>query len=132
MPHAGDSFIVELSDTHLDWGNYRHTHSRNRIVGEAYIPIPSEYARMFKIYNSNYGSSGLGVNEFNAWTVSGDYLGVVKTSGSKKAGDVYAKNLHGSGDLKSLGNWFYRVSMRPGDKVKVKWTTPKDIILEKL
>lgn len=129
MPRAGDSFIVTLGPTHVDWGNVpRNTTNRNRINGENYIPIPSAAARSYNIYNSNAGS-GLGVNEFNAVSVDGNFSGVVKTSGNNVAGDKYAKNLHVSGDLKGFGQWFQIMNVQVGTNIEVRWTSPTSLTL---
>lgn len=132
MAIAGDSFVVTLGNTHVGWGTRRYTGSRDRIQGECYIPIPASNARSFHIYNSNYGSTGLGYNEFFATSVDGYFSGRLKASGCSKAGDIYAKNLHGSGDLKALAGWFNHVGMQTGDRVRVNWVSPTEITLEKL
>lgn len=129
MAKYGDEFTITLSETHLGWGTYRYTMSRKRIYGEGYIPIPSGCAQSFQLFNSNNNKIGLGYNEFNCRSSDGFYQGIVKTSGCSKAKDIYAKNLHGSGDLKALGRWFEHLHAQPGDKVTVKWTSPTDIII---
>ena len=53
MAKAVDQFIVELKETHLRWGTYRYTNSRDIISGEGYISIPSQYAKLYQLYNSN-------------------------------------------------------------------------------
>lgn len=132
MADKGDSFTVKLQNTHLKWGEHRNTDSRDIIVGEGYIPIPASQARRFNIYNSNHTKTGLGYNEFKATSIDGFFKGTLKSSGNSKAGDIYAKNLHGKGKLKALGNWFDHMNFIPGDKVKVTWVSSIDIILEKV
>lgn len=132
MAKAGDSFIVELKPSHIDWGNYRHTDTREAIDGEGYIPIPIDDAHSLEIYNSNYPNKGLGYNLFNCTSVDGHFTGVLKSAGSREAGDVYAKQFEGNGDLKALGRWFTACSAKVGDCVKVKWISPTDIIIELL
>lgn len=132
MPNKGDTFTVILKSVHLGWGTKRYTGSRDSIAGEGYIPIPSEFARNHDVYNSNYGQTGIGVNEFNAKSIDGYFTGVLKTSGGSRAGDIHAKNLHGSGDLKALGRWFYQVNMQPGDQVRVEWISSTSLTLEKV
>ena len=132
MPRAGDYFIVELKRSHIDWGNHRYTDTRDPIDGEGYIPIPVNYARRFGIYNSNHSNTGLGYNLFNCISSDGYFEGVLKAAGSKEAGDIYAKQFEGSGDLKALGRWFSEYGARVGDQVKVQWVSPTDIIIELL
>ena len=100
MPQVGDSFVATLGQTHLGWGDLRYTNTRNIIYNEAYIPISSDAAHLFHIYNSNYnnGIDVLGVNIFNCTSADGYFTGVLKSSGCRSAGDVYAKNLHGAGE----------------------------------
>ena len=49
MPRSGDSYSVVLKQTHLNWGTYRHTATRPEIPGEAYVPIPKQYALSYDI-----------------------------------------------------------------------------------
>jgi hypothetical protein len=40
MVRAGDSYVVQLTNAHLMWGEYhpsRHSHSRNTVYGEGLI-----------------------------------------------------------------------------------------------
>lgn len=132
MPSAGDSYTVTLSNTHLEWGIHRYTNSRDAIYGEGYIPIPSSFAEEKGVYNSNFKSIGLGFNEYRAKSSDGFFNGILKSTGNNKKGSIYAKNLHGSGDLKALGGWFEHVNMQPGDEVEVTWITEQELILKKL
>ncbi len=61
MAKAGDSFIVELSQSHVAWGTYRFTNSREPISGEGYIPIPLRDARRLDLFNGN------GTNNIDIW-----------------------------------------------------------------
>ena len=117
MAKAGDSFRIVLGETHLGWGDYRNTNSRHIIYGEGYIPIPAVYAKQYTLYNSNFTTTGLGYNEFNASSSDGFFNGLLKSSGCSNAGDIYAKNLHGSGNLKALGSWFSQINAVPGDLI---------------
>ncbi|MEG2847875.1 MAG: hypothetical protein RR904_03755 [Bacilli bacterium] len=58
--------------------------------------------------------------------------GVLKSSGNRAKGEVYAKNLHGSGNLKLLGYWFAHINANPGDIIRVEFTSSTDIILTKI
>ncbi|KRL37232.1 NgoFVII family restriction endonuclease [Liquorilactobacillus uvarum] len=132
MPKKGDYFIVSLTKSNLSWGTNRHTDSRDKIDGEAYISIPREKAVQFEIYNSNKGKEGIGYNEFNATSDDGLLKVTVKVAGSTKANDVYAKNLQTSGDLKKLGVWFNQINAAVGDRIEVHWISSTDIILTKI
>lgn len=57
MAHAGDSYVITLKLPHLKWGSYRYTNSRGIVYGEGYIPIPSNIAYTFNLYNQN-GAGG--------------------------------------------------------------------------
>lgn len=132
MPKAGDNFTVELKETHLNWGNYRHTNSRPIIYNEVYIPIPSYYARELGIYNSNYAGDQLGINIFNCFSADCPFTCQVKTCGNSQAGDIYAKNLQGNGSLKLLAPWANALQIKIGDSINVKWINPIDIVLTHL
>lgn len=132
MACAGDSYIVLLKETHLMWGTYRNTYSRDRIYGEGYIKIPAIEAKRIGMYNSNNFKVGIGFNEFFFKTSDGFLSGILKSTGCSQAGDIYAKNLHVSGDLKGLGQWFAHVNAIPGDRVEVRFLSPIDIVLTHL
>lgn len=130
MPNTSDQFIVTLGQTHIGWGEHRYTDSRATITGECYIPIPSQYARQFEIYNSNQtqGQDVLGKNVFNAQSSDGHFQGIVKTSGNNQAGSPYAKNLSGQGDLRAFNDWFNQMNVTVGTQIKVEWTSSTDIL----
>lgn len=131
MASTGDSYTVELRETHLDWGNYRNTMTRNRIDGEGYIPIPLHEAMRINIYNSNFAGNRLGYNLFRCRSADGFFDDIVlKAAGNKERGDIYAKQFQGNGDLKALGKWYSYCSAKPGDVVKVTWESPADIVIE--
>ncbi len=134
MAKTGDTFTITLKQPHLQWGNYRHTSSRGLVYGEGYIPIPSKAAHRIGILNSNgtNGTDVLGQNIFNCKSTDGNYNGIIKAQGSQKNGNKYAKQFSGNNDLKAIGNWYYTIGANIGDKIKVTWTTPTDITIEKL
>lgn len=130
MPQQGDSFISNpLSQTHLGWGTLRYTDSRTPIDGECYIPIPAKDARRIGIYNSNNNGNGLGLNEFNCASSDGFFTGKLKSAGCARRDDIYAKNFHGSGDLKALTPWFRHCNVQVGDCIQVLWTSSTDIVI---
>ena len=130
MPKAGDCFSIILKSTHIGWGTHRYTNSRPLITGECYIPIPAQSAHQYSIYNSNHthGRDILGQNIFHARSADGFFHGTVKTSGNSQAGDIYAKNLSGQGNLKAFIDWFNQMNVAVGTCIKVEWTSPTDIL----
>lgn len=130
MPKKGDSYIVKLKETYIKWGEYRHTTSRETIIDEVYLPIPAEKARAFNIFNSNKTGA---ITDFNVKTADGFVInGKLKAQGCSHAGDIHAKNLSGSGDLKLLGPWMTKIKAKVGDEIKIEWTSPNDILLTKI
>lgn len=130
MPQAGDCFTVTLKSTHIGWGTHRYSNSRPLITGECYIPIPAHCAHQYSIYNSNYtqGRDILGQNIFNAQSTDGFFCGIVKTSGNSHAGDIYAKNLSGQGNLKAFNDWFNQMNVTVNTSIRVEWTSRTDIL----
>lgn len=118
MPVAGNSFIVEVKQSHLDWGRYRYTHTRDRIAGEAYVKIPKAYAVAFGIHTGT---------TYNATFTDGHPGFRAKAAGNSQAGDVYAKQFQGDGDLKAFGRWYASLDAQVGDKVKVEFISPTDV-----
>ena len=110
MARAGDHYTVELKASHLDWGGYRHSQTRNTIKGEGYVPIPKSAAVK---YNILIGSTYTAVFEDGFPTFR------VRAAGNSKAGDIYAKQFQGDGDLKAFGNWFIDMNAKIGDYVIV-------------
>lgn len=130
MPNRGDQFTVTLGSTNIEWGTYRYTDSRPHITGECYIPIPSSHAHQYGIYNSNHtgGRDILGINVFNAQSADGYFNGIVKTSGSSQARNIYAKNLSGKGNLKAFNDWFNHMGVTVGTSIIVEWISPTEIL----
>lgn len=130
MPKIGDNYTVSLKETYIKWGEYRYTDSREKIINEVYLPIPADKAREYNIYNSNK----VGANtEYNVITADGFIInGKLKAQGSISAGDVHAKNLSGSGNLKLLGPWMTHINAKVGDNIKIEWISETTIKLTKL
>ncbi|MEG1482523.1 hypothetical protein [Clostridium sp.] len=131
MPLSGSEFTIQLKATHLNWGTYRYSDTRRIIYDEMYLPIPSNCARAFSIYNSNYTNRRdvLGINIFNCISSDGFLNCSVKAAGSSTAGDIYAKNLQGNGDLKLLAPWATSCQMRVGDSIHLLWIDEETIRL---
>lgn len=135
MPAAGSTFTTTLQRAHMEWGNYRHTNSRGIIYGEGYLQIRSADALRLGIYNSNYTGRQdvLGINVFNCSSTDGFLNNIlVKAGGCVTAGDVYAKQLHGSGDLQVFGDWYCHINANIGDVIRVTWITNTDILVERI
>lgn len=136
MPKAGDRFIVQLSETHLKWGTFRFTSSREPIYGETYIPIPKNKAQQYNIFNSNkciVDTLGVNIYNYSAYINNNKFSeGILKASGCSKAGDAYAKNLSGNGNLKMLSPWIYNAGILLGDYVEVLFASPTNIELRKV
>lgn len=130
MPKTGDYFVVSLKRTHLGWGTHRKTNSRPKINNEGYIPIPYKYAHAFQITNLHYTKRN---NVYKFSTSDKFYVDEeLKASGNNKKGDIYAKNLHGNGNLKLLGVWYKNIGIKIGDKIKVEFVSPTEILLTKI
>lgn len=127
MPNTNDSFITTLKKPHLEWGTHRYTNSRGAIYGEGYLQIPISEARRIGIHNGNL----IGGNTiYNCNSTDGFLNNVtIKASGCSRAGDTFAKQFHGRGNLRLLGDWFNHVSAKIGDQVEIKWISPLDITI---
>ncbi len=133
MASAGNSYTIKLKSPHLKWGVERYTGSRDIIYGEGYIPIPADIAYDFKLLNLN-GTNGqdiFGQNLFHCKSVDGHYEGTLRAQGNQ-SDDRYAKQFSGDNNLKAIGSWYAAIGAAVGDTVKVTWTSPIDIIIEKL
>lgn len=131
MPTPGSTFTIRLKPSHLGWGNYRYTNSRDIIYGEGYIPIPKRYALAYSIFNSNHSPNGLGINLYHASSTDGFLNNVsLLAQGCKEAGDIYAKQFSVKGNLRIIGSWYANQHATTANSVKVTWTSPVDIILE--
>lgn len=132
MANTGDSYIVTIKRPHLEWGEYRYTDSRGIVYGEGYIKIPAEEARRLKLLNTNgtHDRDVLGENLFNCISANGRFRCVLRAQGCSNAGEPYAKQFAGDNNLKALGDWYYSVGAQAGDRVKVTWSSPTDIVVE--
>lgn len=127
MAQAGDRFTVAIGETHLNWGEYRNTSSREPIMGEAFIPIPKAEARRLYIFNSNQAGAN---TVYTCNSIDGFYSGTLLAQGGSRAGDIYAKNFSEKGNLKALGNWFRHVGAVAGGTVEVVFTSFNSLTIE--
>lgn len=131
MAHTNDSYTIQLRPSHLGWGNYRYTNSRDIIYGEGYIPLPRRYAIDFDVFNSNNDDTGLGFNLFYATSLDGFLNNVpLLAQGSSTAGDIYAKQFSVQGNLQVIGSWYSDQHATTNNSVRVTWTSPTNILLE--
>ena len=131
MALPGNTYTKQLRPSHLGWGTYRYTNSRNIIYGEGYIPIPKIYAKNFQVFNSNHYPEGWGYNLFHASSVDGFLSNVpLLAQGCSTAGDIYAKQFSVQGNLKIIGQWYANQQATTNNLVRVTWTSPINIILE--
>ena len=127
MPVAGDSYIVEVKPSHIDWGKYRNPTNREPIDGESYVKIPSEYAKKFKIKRGD---------RFVARFSNGYPSMEIKASGNGpcEAGIQYAKQFEGvgAGACKAFTPWYRLCNTRVGDAISVKFISSTEILFTKL
>ena len=131
MAQAGDRYVVKLTPSQLGWGEERYTNTRTVRKGEAYLAIPQNKAKAYKLFNSNQtnGHNLLGINIYNRISVDGFLNGQMKSQGCARKGDKYAKQFAGNGNLKLLGDWYEHTQADVGDEVEVYFLSPCDIQL---
>jgi len=134
MARTGKYYDVKVKKAHLGWGTYRHTSSRKRRKGEAYIKIPAKYARSLQLLNQNgTGHQDIpGKNIFNCTSKDNTYSGILKAQGCKARGDKYAKQFSEKENLKGLGKWYKAMNASVGDIVRVTFISETDVCIELL
>lgn len=138
MPKQGDFYEVVVKDVHMNWGTKRTTITRQSVAGEGYIPIPAKKAKQIGINNSNALKhtqpriyEQLGVNLFDCYDKNG-FVGKLKAQGATRKGYIYPKQFSAFDDLKVIGSWFRKTKVSAGDKIRVSWTSPNKIFIEKV
>lgn len=131
MAKAGDTYTVTIEKAHLKWGEHRYTDSRGIVYGEGYIKIPSKVAYNLKLMNNNGTGKKdvLGQNLFKCTSVDGKFSCILRAQGDQ-ADDRFAKQFAGNKNLKAVGDWYYSIGAKEGDKVKVTWTSSTDVVIE--
>lgn len=134
MANTGDTFTVELNQSQLEWRTFRFTGSRGLRYGKGYLKIPKPTARAFRLFNNNHtgGRDIMGENIFHASSVDGLFNGLLRSEGCSVAGDPYAKQFAGDKDLMALGYWYAQIDAQVGVRVRVTFTSPTDVVIEKL
>lgn len=118
MPKTGDRFSVTTKKSHLDWGRYRRTTTRQPREGEAYVKIPLKDAKRIGIRKGDLFTATF-ADEFPSFTA--------RAAGSSKKGGVYAKQFQGDGDLKAFGRWYSSNGAAVDDIVIVSFTDPNTV-----
>jgi hypothetical protein len=127
MPNAGDKF---RTNTYQKWGEYpkRESYSRDVMHGEAYIVIPKHYAEMFDIYMSNAGMN----TDYDAYDSQGNFICTLKAQGNSFAGDIYAKQFAGKGNLTALNHWIFDYNVTDNDTIEVEFLSTTSLKLTKV
>lgn len=121
MPNAGDSYTVEIRQSHLDWGRHRYTYTRDRIPGEGYVKIPRRFAVLYNILRGDC---------FTATFSDGYPSFQARAAGNSEAGDIYAKQFQGDGDLKAFARWYAANDAQVGDFVTVTFLNSHTVNFE--
>lgn len=117
-PNTGQSYTITLKDVHINWGTHRNTATREPIEKEAYIPIPADIAYKYNILKGD---------KYNCVS-SDDLLETILLASGNQSDPKFAKQLESYRDLKILGKWLHNIChAKAGDKIKVLWTSPKDM-----
>lgn len=98
------------------------------------MKIPKPVALNLQLFNGNHtsGYDILGENIFHATSADGLFTGTLRSEGCSNAGDPYAKQFAGDKDLMALGYWYSQINAQIGDLIRVTFTSPADVVLEKL
>jgi hypothetical protein len=129
MPRAGDRFITH---TYQKWGQYdpkRISHSRNEIPNETYLVVPADIARQFDIYMSNMAGAN---TEYDAYDQNKRFICTLKAQGNSKGGQIYAKNISGSGNLKALSEWINSYDITDNDRIEIVFLSSTELMLIKI
>lgn len=130
MPSAGDSYIVQIQDAHIMWGQYhpsRHSHTRREIYGEGYIKIPAKVSYTLSIFNK---SNPFGISaRYYCTSYDSYYEGWLLAQGNQ-SDSIYAKQFAEEKNLKGIGDWYDYIGATAGDYVKVLFISPNQMIIE--
>lgn len=121
MPKAGDSYIVTIQPSHIDWGDkYRNPTNRTIIPGESYVAIPVQYAKAYGIYRGS---------QYNATFTNGSAPIRIKAAGNGTVDGVYAKQFEGIGPgaCKAFTPWYVSCGASIGDRVLVEFISASDV-----
>ena len=126
MAKAGDFYIVQVLEPHVNWVTYRNPTNREPIEGESYVKIPAEYARKFDIIRDT---------QYTAYFSNGQPSILIKASGNGPCDDgiQYAKQFEGigKGACKAFTPWYTSCGIKAGDHIKVEFLSPTEILFSK-
>jgi len=130
MPKKNDTYTVKLKESHLkNWGTHRNKNTREKIDNESYIPIPKDQAKEYNILNSNQSKEN---TIYTAKFKNTNIEVKVLASGSNKAGDIYAKQFHGKGNLKALTPGYEAIGAKVGDEITITFIDETTFEVEKV
>ena len=121
MPKSGDSYIVTIHPSHVDWGDKsRNPTNRSKIKDETYVAIPVEYARKYDLFR---GST------YNASFTNGSPSISIKSAGNGTSDGEYGKQFEGIGlgACKAFTPWYTSCGAQVGDRVLVEFTSSTDV-----
>jgi len=131
MPKENDSYTIKLKESHLKgWGIKRNSDTRKKIEKESYIPIPKVKAEEYSILNSNQDEENI-IYKVKFKNTDIEKIEVL-SSGSSKAGDKYAKQFHGKGNLKALTPGYEALGVEIGDEIRITFIDEKTFEVEKV
>ena len=129
MSLANNSYIVEIKEAHIMWGEYHPKGAfpfTQEIYGEGYIQIPSDVAYKFNIFNSNnpFGISA----RYYCTSYDSYYDGWLLAQGNQS--NQFMQSNSQKRKFKRIGDWYDYVGATAGDYVKVVFTSQNHIIIE--
>lgn len=127
MPAKGDSYIVKVKPSHIDWGEYRNPTNRSFIKGESYVKIPSRYAREYDIRRGDVFTAHF-TNECPNMTIK------ASGNGPYENGIQYAKQFEGVGygACKAFTPWYKTSDIVVGDRIGVEFISKDDVLFYKI
>lgn len=81
--------------------------------------------------NGTGGRDVFGENLFYCHSADGHFQGTLRAQGNQDQ-TTYAKQFSADGNLRAIGRWYANIGAVPGDIIRVSWTSPTDILIEKL
>ena len=122
MPKAGDMYVVEIGEAHINWGEHRNPTNRAMISGESYVKIPSDAARRFGLVRGTTYMAHF-TNGFDSFPIK------AAGNGPFEDGIQYAKQFEGigAGACKEFTPWYESCNAEAGNKVRVEFLSSVDV-----
>lgn len=96
-----------------------------------YIPIPAYDQQLFN-ENATMGQDIIGKNIFYCTSCDGFFQKIkMKSQGTQSDGN-YSKQFSVNNSLQTMGTWYQHINVQVGDYIKVTWTSPTEILIEKI